>query len=157
MLTAVIDIEVVFTQKADEDDVEFFRNLHGKARWSPNRCYHRQTAHQGFLQQLKAGPPRKQKQAIPQWCSVRKELCAEQLIHRIVTAYIFAKRQQIARGIEEACTVQSPGPIKHSLRLTEAFGQTIEKLRVHFEIVYRTRRANCAQGKERRFATDAAA
>ena len=52
--------------------------------------------------------------------------------------------------------MQAASAIKDSLRCTEAVGKTVEELRVYPEIVRRTRRANCAQGKKGRFAANAA-
>lgn len=94
-LAAVIDIELTFSKEPDESNVEFPGDLHGKTRWSPNGCDHGKSSHQRFLQKFKAGASRQQKQTIPQRCAIRKEFGADELIHRIVAAYIFAKRQQI--------------------------------------------------------------
>ena len=88
----MINVKVLLSQKSYKRDVKFFRNLYREARRSSNGGHHRDSTHQSFLQKLKAGASRQQEQAVPQGGAIGKELCADQLIHRVVTAHIFAKR-----------------------------------------------------------------
>ena len=89
----MINIEVIVPQEPYEGNVELLRNVYRKTRWSSYGCNHWDSTHQRFLQKLKAGASGQQKQAIPQRRAVRKEFRANKLIHCVVTAHVFAKRQ----------------------------------------------------------------
>ena len=89
----MINIEVIVPQEPDEGNVELLRDVYRKARWSPYGCNHWNPTHQRFLQKLKAGASGQQKHALSQRRAVCKEFRANKLIHCVVTAYIFAKRQ----------------------------------------------------------------
>lgn len=46
----VIDVEPVFSQEPDQDDIEFPGNLHGQAGRRADGGYHRNSSHERLLQ-----------------------------------------------------------------------------------------------------------
>jgi hypothetical protein len=89
----VINIEVIVAQKPYERNVELLGYIYRKARWSPHGCNHLNPTHHRFLQKLKAGASGEQKHTLSQGRAAGEEFRANKLIHCVVTAYIFTKRQ----------------------------------------------------------------
>ena len=107
MFGTVIDVEVVVAEEADESDVEVFRDLYGEAGWSTDAGDHRDSTHEGFLEEFEAGTSGEQEQRMAQGSAVCEKLCAEQLVDRVVTSYIFFDSKELALGVEEAGTVNT--------------------------------------------------
>lgn len=112
---AVIDVEVAVAEEADESDVEVFCDLHGEARWSTDAGDHRDSTHEGFLEEFEAGTSGEQKQCMAQGSAVCEKLCSEQFVDRVMTSYIFFDAEKFALGGKEAGTVNPACLVKEAL------------------------------------------
>jgi hypothetical protein len=120
VLSTVVDVEVSVAKEADEGDVEVFGYLYGKAGGSSYSGDHGDASHESFLQEFEAGAAGEQEQCVAEWGAVGEEFCAEELVDCVVAAYVFARSEEIAGGIEECRTVDSSGLIEEALGFTEA-------------------------------------
>ena len=59
-----------------------------------------------------------------------------------MAAYIFACREEIARGVEESCAVDSSSSIEEALSFAQAVGQFVENRGVDVEDVFSARWAD---------------
>jgi len=74
-----------------------------------------------------------------------------------VAAYVFARGEEIAGGVEECCAVDSSGLVEEALRFAEAIWEAVKDFGFDLKDVFSAGWADCLERKQRGFATDAAA
>ena len=96
VLGAVIDVEVIVAKEPNKNNVEVFGDPHGETRWSTDTRDHRDSTHDSFLQEFEACTSGEQKQGMAQGSAVREKLRTDELVDRVVTAYVFFNSEEFA-------------------------------------------------------------
>ena len=84
-----IDIELIVPHEAQESDVGLLRQLYRQTGRRANGRDKRDARHQGFLYQFEAGPAADQQQVLVKRKRRGKKLFTDQLVQRVVAAYVF--------------------------------------------------------------------
>lgn len=133
----MVGVEAMVAEEAYEGDIELSCDLDGEAGGSAYGGYHRHAAHQGLLQEFKTGAAREHQHRVPQRKTIAKELGADELIHCVMTADVFAKNDQAALGIEQGGSVQAASAIEDKLCLSQTSGESVHNLGGDSEPIWR--------------------
>ena len=109
------------------------REIDREARRRAHRGDYRHAGRSGLLQQFKARPSAQQQHASGKRQGALEKPGADEFVERIVSADIFAGRQEISSLVEEARGMQSAGITEDILRSAGPHDERTQQLRRHLD------------------------
>jgi hypothetical protein len=133
-LLASVNNESSPAQETYQRQPKFTRQLYRETRRRGHRRQQWNARGDCFLHNLEPAAPADQQGVAAERQSAAEERPTDDLVHRVVPAYIFAQNEQFAAGSEKRCGVKAAGPSKDGLRLA----QNRRQLAKYFGIERRT-------------------
>src|SRR5439155_4671523 len=126
--------EAIVAKKTNERHTEAFGGRDGEARGSADRCKDRNPRGDGLLHHFVSGPTAHREHRPSQRQATVEKRAADDLVDRVVTADVLAKKLELATAVEQPGRVQAPGRFEDALLLTES----VRKARQHRGVDRRT-------------------
>ena len=91
-----VNVHCLTSQKADEGLTSLLREINHEAAWRRNGGDERNSAGEGFLDDLKRHPAADEQDVLVERQQAMHERVAENLVERVVTAHVLAQNDEIA-------------------------------------------------------------
>lgn len=122
-LRTSVDVEAFGAGEAEEGGVEGGGEVDGEAGGGTDGGDEGDAGHQGLLEELEAGAPAEEEQAVVEAVVAGHDLLADHLVQCVVAADVLAEADQVSVEIEQAGGVEATGLLEDGLGLAEALGE----------------------------------